>query len=728
VYLLKSISVLFILIACSLAIENCYAEGTFRGKVVLNTENGAGVGNVIVNFKRKNQQAIAKTCNTDVNGNFQVDFDESWLYGDPLMVEVMGGKSKTVVNVWELSQHLSSNRYHPTVQLIVCEEKDWPYYFNALLEKTLGSQLASSFKKWVEDQGIDIGSSKELLTKVEQLKQALEFLITQLQPILGANIDEYVDEVVDAFIRGALGRTDDQLLPSINDFLANQIYPVNVKAQICRLKAVSCIANLQFKEAELWYQAGCNLMPQDLHLQFEYAYYLEIQREYDASKERYAYCLSIKPVSKDSAAILLNLGQIHMIQHDPKLAKQHYDQAMMLLGKLSHEENAEASTIVVSLRNSLGSYYFAINQLEDAKYNYNASLAVNKANKDRYPDLLNWKVQFAAVNNNLGLVAAKQNKPDVALRYFVVAIDQYEDLRDSSDEVTIHLAKSYHNAADQNRALGRDSIAIIQDSIANARIKHIANHNYYRYEPFVFTIKMNLGNREFRRMRYSGAEQLYHEASNFAIDLAEQDKKAYENLRPRAKLSLAKVYDKLEKAVDARDYFRGARNDFENLLNENRQLYLWEFTTCCHLEADFLYRQGIYEEASQLAARAIDCYNELGAKGVLKIAHSLASSYSLSAKALVQISQDSLALEHMNLAIQQEATCEIFSNKDCIARFWIYLDACRLMEILYETKSSWYDVIKMQRWIEEADAILNGCTERPIALIDEILRLQKTFK
>jgi tetratricopeptide (TPR) repeat protein len=124
------------------------------------------------------------------------------------------------------------------------------------------------------------------------------------------------------------------------------------------------------------------------------------------------------------------LGAIRLVMEDYNLAKTHFFKAKELFNQAYNDESLISLSIRLGFYNNLGVIYSGLGELELAKNEFEAGLALLNESSD----LILVRTQLL---NNIGDVYLKQRDPVTALLYFIQAKDQFQNVSDPRLEAMI---------------------------------------------------------------------------------------------------------------------------------------------------------------------------------------------------------------------------------------------------------------------------------------------------
>ncbi|MDH5716747.1 MAG: tetratricopeptide repeat protein [Spirochaetia bacterium] len=180
--------------------------------------------------------------------------------------------------------------------------------------------------------------------------------------------------------------------------------------------------------------------PENPHILFKMGYYYMTHLTNDKEAEKYYQeCLSFNPSYSEA---LVNLGIIYKNKNDYKNAEQYYKKAI--------EKNANSSSAYYNL----GILYLSLERVSEAEKSFDrainlspdnisahlniAAVYINLFNKDFMKrNLTNAKKHLIKANHidnkyphvyyNLAYLYEKENKPDIALKFYKEAVRYYEN-------------------------------------------------------------------------------------------------------------------------------------------------------------------------------------------------------------------------------------------------------------------------------------------------------------
>lgn len=173
------------------------------------------------------------------------------------------------------------------------------------------------------------------------------------------------------------------------------------------------------------------------------------------------------------------LGAIRLVMEDYELAKIHFLKSKEMFLKKTKNENLISLPIRLGFHNNLGVIYSGLGELEMAKSEFDAGIALLNDSSD----LLLVRTQLL---NNIGDVYAKKGDTATALKYYIYAKDQFQEVSDPRLEAMVNksLGDVYMGQDNLDSALFyfRKSLVMANSFEGYSNLKHITNGLLKVYE------------------------------------------------------------------------------------------------------------------------------------------------------------------------------------------------------------------------------------------------------
>jgi tetratricopeptide (TPR) repeat protein len=192
------------------------------------------------------------------------------------------------------------------------------------------------------------------------------------------------------------------------------------------LKAQLLVIQLQFKEAEKYFQKAIDIDPENIGNIGTAAHYLYKQTQFEKSLRLYEKALSLSRNEIERAASLNNLGVLYSDTSRFKDAESAYQEALNSYRELAKKNKAAYLPYVAGTSNNLGNLYYKTSRFKDAESAYQEALnsyrELAKKNKAAYlPDV-------AMTLNNLGTLYSDTSRFKDAESAYQEALNSYREL------------------------------------------------------------------------------------------------------------------------------------------------------------------------------------------------------------------------------------------------------------------------------------------------------------